>query len=78
MRNMQKELLKAMLVPWKSLKAMQDAGEFTAQLVCQEEYKNYPVEAVWEEFCKRAGVVADEAWLKAVQKYEKDVLAKRA
>ncbi len=77
MRNMQKELLKAMLTPWKELKALQDAGEFTAQLVLQEEYKNYPVEAVWEEFCKRAGVVADEAWLKAVQKYEKDVLAKR-
>ena len=77
MRNMQKELLKAMLVPWKSLKAMQDAGEFTAQLVCQEEYKNYPADEVWTEFCKRNGVVADESWLKAVQKYEKDVLLKR-
>ena len=77
MRNMQKELLKAMLTPWKSLKAMQDAGEYTAQLVCQEEYKNYPVDAVWGEFCKRAGMPADEGWLKIVQKYEKDVLSKR-
>jgi len=78
MRNMQKELLKAMLTPWRELKAMQDAGEFTAQLVCQEEYKNYPAEAVWEEFCRRAGMSADEAWLKVVQKYEKDVLSKRS
>ena len=78
MRNMQKELLKAMLVPWKSLKAMQDAQEFTSQLVCQEEYKNYPFEPVWAEFCRRQGVVADETWLKAVQKYEKTVLLKRA
>ena len=78
MRNMQKELLKAMLTPWKQLTAMQDAGEFTAQLVCQEEYKNYPTEAIWEEFCRRAGMPADEAWLKVVQKYEKDVLLKRA
>ena len=78
MRNMQKELLKAMLTPWTQLTAMQDAGEFTAQLVCQEEYKNYPTEAVWEEFCKRAGMPADEVWLKVVQKYEKDVLLKRA
>ena len=77
MRNMQKELLKAMLTPWKSLKAMQDAGEFTAQLVLQEEYKNYPSDEIWAEFCKRAGVVADEAWLKSVQTYEKDVLLKR-
>ena len=77
MRNMQKELLKAMLVPWKQLKAMQDAGEFTAQLVCQEEYKNYPADQVWAEFCRRNGVVADESWLKAVQRYEKDVLLNR-
>jgi len=77
MRNMQKELLKAMLMPQAELKAMQDKGKFTAQLVCQEEYKNYPVEAVWEEFCRRAGVPANEQWLEAIEKYEKDVLAKR-
>ena len=77
MRNMQKELLKAMLTPWKQLKAMQEAGEFTAQLVLQEEYKNYPVDAIWDEFCKRAKVDADEAWFKKVQKYEQDVLLKR-
>jgi L-rhamnose isomerase len=77
MRNMQKELLKAMLTPWKSLKAMRDAQEFTAQLVLQEEYKNYPFEAVWTEFCRRASVPADEVWLKTVQKYEKEVLLKR-
>ena len=29
------------------------------------------------EFCRRQKVVADESWLKAVQKYEKDVLLKR-
>ena len=78
MRNMQKELLKAMLTPWKELKAMQDAQEFTSQLVLQEEYKNYPAEEVWAEFCRRAGVPAGEAGLDGVKKYERDVLAKRA
>ena len=77
MRNMQKELLKAMLLPNKQLKALQDAGEFTSQLVLQEEYKNYPTDAVWAEFCKRHHVPANEEWLKKVQKYEKDVLLKR-
>jgi len=77
MRNMQKELLKAMLQPNKVLKGLQDAQEFTAQLVLQEELKGYPVSDVWNEFCRRAGVVADESWLKAAQKYEKDVLLKR-
>ena len=77
MRNMQKELLKAMLTPWKQLKGLQDAGELTAQLVLQEEYKNYPADEVWCEFCKRAGLPADEAWLKSVEKYEQEVLLKR-
>ena len=77
MRNMQKELLKAMLVPWKDLTKLQDTGALTAQLVLQEEYKNYPVDEVWAEFCKRNGVVADETWFKQVEKYEKDVLLKR-
>ena len=77
MRNMQKELLKAMLTPWKELKAMQDAQEFTSQLVLQEEYKNYPFEEVWAEFCRRAGVPAGEGWFDSVRKYERDVLSKR-
>ena len=77
MRNMQKELLKAMLVPWKSLTKLQESGDFTAQLVLQEEYKNYPVDEVWAEFCRRNGQTAGEAWFDAVRKYEKDVLLKR-
>ncbi|MBE6382463.1 MAG: L-rhamnose isomerase [Lentisphaerae bacterium] len=77
MRNMQKELLKAMLTPHGMLKDLQDAGAFTAQLVLQEEFKDYPFEAVWDEFCARMKVPAGEEWFKTVQKYEKDVLLKR-
>ena len=77
MRNMQKELLKAMLTPNAALKALQDKGDFTAQLVLQEEYKNYPFEEVWAEFCARAKVPAGEEWFAKVLAYEKDVLLKR-
>jgi L-rhamnose isomerase len=77
MRNMQKELMKAMLQPNGALKAMQDAGEFTSQLVWQEEIKNYPFSDVWEEFCRRMKVPAGEAWLSEVEKYEKEVLLVR-
>jgi L-rhamnose isomerase len=77
MRNMQKELLKAMLTPNKTLKDLQDKGDFTTQLVLQEEYKNYPFESVWAEFCKREGVPPFEQWLEKVRKYEKTVLSKR-
>ena len=77
MRNMQKELLKAMLMPDARLKGLQDGGDFTSQLVLQEEYANYPWQAVWDEFCRRAGVPAGEAWFEKVSKYERDVLLKR-
>jgi L-rhamnose isomerase len=77
MRNMQKELLKALLQPNAALKDMQDKGDFTSQLVWQEELKNYPVNDVWEEFCRRAKMPAGEEWLDAVKRYERDVLAKR-
>ena len=77
MRNLQKELLKALLTPWKELKGMQDRQEFTRQLVCQEEYKNYPFDEVWAEFCRRNGTFSNEAWYGAVAKYEQTVLAKR-
>jgi L-rhamnose isomerase len=77
MRNMQKELLKALLQPSASLKEMQDKGDFTSQLVWQEELKNYPVGDVWEEFCRRAKTPAGEEWLEAVKDYEREVLAGR-
>jgi L-rhamnose isomerase len=77
MRNMLKELLKAMLTPNAALKKLQDEGRFTEQLVMQEEYKNYPFESVWAEYCRREKVPAGEEWLKAVQKYERDVLSRR-
>ena len=61
----------------KMLKALQDAGEFTEQLVLQEEYKNYPADEIWAEFCRRNGVEPSEAWFNDVKKYEKEVLFKR-
>ena len=77
MRNMQKALLEALLEPTKTLTALQDARQYTEQLVMQEELKTYPLAAVWEEFCDRAKLPADESWMKDVLAYEKQVLSKR-
>ncbi len=77
MRNMQKALLQAMLEPNETLKALQDARQFTEQLVLQEELKAYPWQEVWKEFCSRAKLPADECWMAEVLKYERDVLSKR-
>ena len=78
MRNMQKALLEALLEPRDTLKALQDARQYTEQLVLQEELKTYPFAAVWDEFCARAKLPANECWMKDVLEYERDVLSRRA
>ena len=77
MRNMQKALLEALLEPTSTLVGLQNARQYTEQLVLQEELKTYPMAAVWEEFCARAKLPADESWMKDVLDYEKKVLLAR-
>ena len=43
-----------------------------------EEAKTLPFGDIWEEFCRREGVPADESWFEQVARYERDVLARRA
>lgn len=76
-RNMQKALLYALLLPNEKMKELQDAGDFTEKLMLDEEMKTYPFGDVWEEYCRQAGVPADESWYGEVKQYEKDVLLKR-
>lgn len=75
-RNVQKALLYALLQPSETLRAMQDAGSFTAQMVLQEESKTLPYGDVWEEYLRRNGMEGD--WFASVCGYEKKVLKERA
>lgn len=77
MRNMQKAMLSAFLTPHAMLKNLQDKGEFTKLLVMSEELKSCPEGAVWQEFCRRENVPADESWWEEVKCYEQEVLLKR-
>lgn len=52
-RNMQKALLRALLLPQTRLKAAEDRLDFTARLLWTEEAKDLPYAAVWDEFCAR-------------------------
>lgn len=76
-RNMQKALLSALLMPHDALKKLQEAERFTELMVLQEAVKTLPLGAVWEEFCAREQVPTDEKWLDSVLAYERDVLRKR-
>ena len=76
-RNMRKALLFAMLLPHGELTEYQDSGNFTKMLAMSEEYKFYPYNEVWNEFCRRENVPQGEKWLDETDRYEKEVLSKR-
>lgn len=73
----QKALLNAMLLPNEMLKILQDEGRMTELMIWQEELKTYPFGDVWEEYCRREGVLRGSEWLKEIQRYEKEVLSIR-
>jgi L-rhamnose isomerase len=52
-RNMQKALLEALLLPQARLKEAERALDFTTRFVLTEELKDLPFSAVWAEFCAR-------------------------
>ncbi len=75
MRAFRMALLYALCWPHEKAAAFQDGAEFTDMLVITEQIKTAPFAAVWEEFCRRAGVPAD--WLPEVKEYERKVLSAR-
>jgi len=75
-RNFQKALLWALLMPHTELKALQDTGNFSRLLVMQEELKTLPFGAVWEEYLTRQKIPGSD-WYVLVEKYEEEVLRKR-
>ena len=74
LHSVQKALLYALLEP-KTLKALQDANNFTELMVRQEELKTMPFGAVWEEYLRREDIPQD--YFAEIKRYEADVLSKR-
>ncbi len=72
-RNMQKALLRALLLPQKRLKRIEEQLDFTGRLVLTEEFKDLPFAAVWAEFCDRMGVPAGAALLGDLTAYQSSV-----
>lgn len=77
MRNMQKALLAALLLPNAALKQLQDEGRFSEKMVLTEAYKVMPLGDIWNKFCADNGVEDDLSWYKTVADYENEVLLKR-
>ncbi|MDF2511667.1 MAG: L-rhamnose isomerase [Herbinix sp.] len=77
MRNLQKALLNALLLPNAHLAKLQNDRRLTEVMMLQEELKLYPVGDVWNYFCEVNNVPQKEEWFAEVQKYEQEVLTKR-
>ncbi|NLO08979.1 MAG: L-rhamnose isomerase [Clostridiales bacterium] len=77
MRNMMRAMLYALLLPNERLAQYQSEGNFTEQMILQEELKSYPFGDVWDFFCEKMGVPVREKWYMKVKEYEDKVLVKR-
>jgi len=76
MRNMQKALLYALLMPHETMKSLQDRQDFTSLMILQEELKTMPFGEVWNQFLTQHNVPQLD-WQKQIQTYEDEVLSKR-
>jgi L-rhamnose isomerase len=77
MRNMQKALLNALLMPAEKLAELQKTRQLTELMMLSEELKLYPIGDVWNYFCEINGVPEREYWFEEVKKYENEILSKR-
>ncbi len=77
MRNMQKALLNALLMPQEHWAALQEARDFTSLMAEMEEFKTCPMGDVWDYFCQENAVPVKGDWIGEMKAYEKQVLEER-
>ena len=77
-RSLLKALLKAVLEPTATLRALEAEGDYTSRLALLEELKSVPFGAVWDFYCESSGAPVGGAWLPQVKEYERRVLSTRA
>jgi len=76
-RNMQKALLKALLEPAAKLKTMERDFDNGRKMALLEEFKMFPLGAVYDYFCEKQGVPSGTSYLPQIDAYEKKVQFKR-
>jgi L-rhamnose isomerase len=72
-RNMQKALLRALLMPLDKLRQAETALDFTTRFMITEELKDMPYGAVWNEFCSRLNVPSGQQLIKQLDDYQQAV-----
>ncbi len=72
-RNMQKALLRALLMPLDRLRSAEDALDFTGRFVFTEELKDLPFGRVWDEFCTRMNCPSGLHLIDQLERYQSAV-----
>ncbi len=72
-RAAQKAALYALLEPTETLDEFEKNGDGAMKLALLEELKGAPWEAVYDEFCRRAGVPVGPAWINDLVEYDRTV-----
>lgn len=72
-RNMQKALLRALLMPKDQLQSAEASLDYTKRLTMTEEVKDLPASAVWQEFCERHSVPDGKALLDGLSNYDQSL-----
>ena len=72
-RNMQKALLRALLLPLDRLRAAETALDFTTRLILTEEFRDMPFGNVWQEFCTRMEVPTGATLISELDRYQAQV-----
>lgn len=76
-RNTQKALLEALLMPVEKLKKIELDNDFSSRLAMTEELKTMPFGAVWDYYLETKNMPAGFDWIADVKKYESEVQLKR-
>ncbi|UWQ19835.1 L-rhamnose isomerase [Jannaschia sp. M317] len=72
-RNMQKALLRALLLPLDRLRQAEDGLDYTTRLMLTEEIKDLPFGAVWAELCARDDRPSGLPLIQALDAYQAKV-----
>ncbi|MEQ3710516.1 L-rhamnose isomerase [Tateyamaria sp.] len=72
-RNMQKALLRALLMPTEVLKTAETNLDFTTRLTLTEEFKDMPFGTVWSEFSERESVPNGQRLIEELNRYQSSV-----
>ena len=75
-RNMQKALLRALLLPLEHLRQAEAELDFTKRLTVTEELKDLPFGAVWAEFCAQMGTHVGQSLVASLEEYQSTVAAR--